>query len=56
MFTYEELFILSNGLLSLIENVNKAKQMVYEEESQNVLDKELKMYQKLNSKLMEMCK
>ena len=53
---YEELFVLSSGLLELIDNVNKAKQLVHEEESQAALDKELKLYQELNFKLMEMCK
>lgn len=53
---YEELFILSGGLLELIDNVGKAKKLVHEEESQAALDRELKLYQELNSKLMEMCK
>lgn len=56
MFTHEELFILSSGLLQLINNVSKAKQLVFEEKSQMALDEELKMYQELNSKLMELCK
>lgn len=55
-FEYEELFILSSGLLELMNNVNKAKKLVYDEKSQAALDEELKMYQELNSKLMEMCK
>lgn len=54
-FEYEELFILSSGLLELMNNVNKAKQLVYDEKSQAALDEELKMYQELNHKLMEMC-
>lgn len=54
-FKYEELFVLSSGLLELINNVNEAKKLVYEEKSQATLDEELKMYQELNSKLMEMC-
>lgn len=54
-FEYEELFVLSSGLLELINNVSEAKKLVYEEKSQAALDEELKMYQKLNSKLMEMC-
>lgn len=56
MFTKEELFILSSGLLQLINNVSQAKQLVYEDETQNALNKELKMYQELNTKLMQMCK
>jgi hypothetical protein len=52
---YDELFVLSSGLLELINNVSKAKQLVYEKESQAALDKELKLYQELNSKLMKMC-
>lgn len=56
MFDKEELFILSSGLLQLINNVSQAKRLVYEEETQNALDKELKMYQELNTKLMQMCK
>lgn len=54
-FEYEELFILSSGLLELMNNVNKAKQLVYDEKSQAALDEELKMYQELNFKLMGMC-
>ena len=54
-FEYEELFILSNGLLELIDNVNKAKKLVYDEKSQASLNEELKIYQELNSKLMKMC-
>lgn len=53
---YEELFVLSSGLLELMNNVNKAKQLVYDEKSQAALDEELKMYQELHHKLMEMCK
>lgn len=52
---YEELFVLSSGLLELIDNVSKAKKLVYEEKSQAALDKELKIYRELNSKLMKMC-
>lgn len=52
---YEELFVLSSGLLALIHNVSEAKKLVCEEKSQAALDEELKMYQELNSKLMEMC-
>lgn len=55
-FTKEELFILSSGLLELINNISKAKQLVYEKETQIALDKELKIYQELNHKLMESCK
>lgn len=55
-FTKEELFILSSGLLELINNISKAKQLVYEEETQIALNKELKIYQELNHKLMEFCK
>ena len=54
-FEYEELFVLSSGLLELMNNVNKAKQLVYDEKSQAALDEELKMYQELNHKLMAMC-
>ena len=54
-FEYEELFVLSSGLLELMKNVNKAKELVYDEESWAALDKELKMYQELHHKLMEMC-
>ena len=54
-FEYEELFVLSSGLLELMNNVNKAKQLVYDEKSQAALDEELKMYQELNHKLMKMC-
>ena len=55
-FTKEELFILSSGLLELINNISKAKQLIYEKETQIALDKELKIYQELNHKLMESCK
>ena len=55
-FEYEELFVLSSGLLELMNNVNKAKRLVYDEKSQVALDEELKMYQELHHKLMEMCK
>ena len=55
-FTKEELFILSSGLLELIKNVSKAKELVYEEETQKALDKELKLYKELNHKLIELCK
>lgn len=55
-FKYEELFVLSSGLLELMKNVNKAKELVYDEKSQMALDEELKMYQELHHKLMEMCK
>ena len=53
MLSYEELFILYNGLQQLIDNVKQAKKLVYDEESRKTLDKELVMYEKLKSKLME---
>ena len=55
-FEYEELFVLSNGLIELINNVSNAKKLVYDEKSHAALDEELKMYQELNLKLMQMCK
>ena len=53
MLSYEELVILYNGLEKLIDNVEQAKVLVYEEESQAALNKELKMYLKLKAKLEE---
>lgn len=55
-FNNEELFILSDGLLRLIEDVNKAKELVHEDESRVALDEELKIYRELHSKLLDMCK
>ena len=53
LFSHEELYVLYSGLEQLIENINQAKKLVYEEESQAALDKELQMYLKLKAKLME---
>ena len=54
-FTQEELFILSNGLLALMNNVSEAKKLVYNKEIHKELDKELNIYQELNLKILELC-
>lgn len=56
MFTDKELFILSDGILRLIEDIGNAKRLVHEESSIAALDNEIKIYQELNTKITEMIK
>lgn len=54
MFSEKELFILSNGLLGLIDDIGNAKRFVHDDDSHAALDNEAKMYRDLNSRLMSM--
>lgn len=50
-FTERELYLLSDGLLSLIENGNKARNLTTDENVHAAIDGYLKEVQALNSKL-----
>ena len=53
-FTDDELYILSDGLLALIRNVNEASKLVCSSKSLDVLEKEYEKYKELNAKVCSM--
>ena len=53
-FTDDELYILSDGLLALIRNVNEASKFVCSSKSLDVLEKEYEKYKELNAKVCSM--
>ena len=55
-FTDDELRILSNGILSLIDNVTKALNLVYDSKSVEVLLTSQEKYRELNTKICGMIK
>lgn len=48
----DELFILSDGILSLIKNCSKAVELVQDKSAQKEIKKTIAKYQELNSKLL----
>ena len=55
-FTDDELYILSDGLLSLIRNCNNAAKLVNTNRTLDAIDEELRTYRKLNEKVCKMLK
>lgn len=55
-FTDDELHILSNGILSLIDNINKALNLVCDSKSVEVLLASQEKYRELNTKICGMIK
>lgn len=55
-FTDDELRMLSNGILSLIDNVTKALNLVCDSKSVKVLLASQEKYRELNTKICEMIK
>ena len=54
LFTDDELYILSDGILALMENINKACQLVTDKQSIDSLRTALDKYQELNRKICNM--
>lgn len=53
-FTRDELIMLSNGILSMMENTNKALALIKSSEAHDILSKELDRYCQLNNKVCDM--
>lgn len=53
-FTYDELIMLSDGILSMMENTNKALALIKSSEAHEILEKELERYCQLNNKICDM--
>lgn len=53
-FTKDELSTLSNGLLCLIENINNAEKLIYDEKNIDELEKLKNKYRELNQKVCKM--
>ena len=49
----EEIFMLSNGLLTLIHNCSEAIKLVPDKKTQKGIHNTIRKYQELNTKLME---
>ena len=54
VFTYEELMMLSKGILAMMENVNKAMELTMNHEVNDILSKDLEVYRQLNDKVSGM--
>lgn len=54
IFSYEELIMLSDGLLTMGENANKAMALVRSSEAIDVLRKEVNKYIALNQKVCDL--
>lgn len=50
-FNDRELILLSDGILTMIENAGQAKRLVCDTKSQDAIDSYMKELQRLNSKL-----
>lgn len=50
-FTKEELLLLSDGMISLIQNVTEAKRLISDGEARETLTKLSAKYQTLNAKI-----
>lgn len=50
-FNERELILLSDAILTMIENAGQAKRLVCDTKSQDAIDAHMKELQKLNSKL-----
>ena len=55
-FTDDELYMLSDGLLALIRNVNNASKLVCHSKTLDALETELEKYKELNTKICKMLK
>lgn len=53
-FTHDELIMLSNGILSMMENTSKAMDLIKSSEAYDILEKELERYRQLNNKVCDM--
>ena len=53
-FTHDELTMLSDGILSMMENTGKAMAMIKSSEAHDILEKELERYCQLNNKICDM--
>ena len=53
-FTDDELYILSDGLLALIRNVNNASKLVCASKTLDAHEEEIKRYRELNTKICGM--
>ena len=53
-FTHDELTMLSDGILSMMENTSKAMAMIKSSEAHEILEKELERYCQLNNKICDM--
>ena len=54
VFTYEELMMLSKGILTMMENVGKAMELTMNHEVNDILSKDLEVYRQLNDKVCGM--
>lgn len=54
IFTYEELMMLSKGILTMMENVKKAMELTMNHEVNEILSKDLDIYRQLNDKVCRM--
>lgn len=55
-FTDDEIYILSDGLLSLIRGTNEALKLTYDKESIEKLQEAMRKYQMLNEKVCKYLK
>lgn len=53
-FTYDELTMLSDGILSMMENTSKAMVLIKNSKAHDILKKELEKYRQLNNKVCDM--
>lgn len=54
VFTYEELMMLSKGILTMMENAGKAMELTMNHEVNDILSKDLEAYRQLNDKVCGM--
>ena len=54
VFSYEELMMLSKGILTMIENVGNAMELTMNHEVNDILSKDLEAYRQLNDKVCGM--
>ncbi len=54
VFSYEELMMLSKGILTMMENVGKAMELTMNHEVNDILSKDLEVYRQLNDKVCGM--
>lgn len=53
-FSYEEVIMLSKGILTMMENVRKAMKLAMNHEVNEILSKDLETYRQLNDKICDM--
>ena len=54
VFSYEELMMLSKGILTMMENVGKAMELTMNHEVNDILSKDFEAYRQLNDKVCGM--